>query len=240
MKFKNSSIRYKSERAAISEKLGPREIWSVIDHYPLYCGVQTLARFVAPQEALKSTLMVPGHVAEFGCFRGGSLMLFAKLLRIWDPNATKEVHGFDSFEGLTEFSEHDVHDEEGGYVHSGQFKGELSELQEMIRLEQMEDEVELHVGYIEDTLPAYLESQPAANFSLVLCDTDLYQSTRLVLDQMHPRLMKGGVFILDEWNFEVWPGEGIAANEFLAEHHHEYAVEHVPQTRQPTLILRKL
>jgi hypothetical protein len=240
MKFKTSGAEYKAKREELAKRLGERNVWSFVDHYPLYCGIQTLSRFVALEAALRSTLTVPGHVAEFGTFRGGSLMLFAKLLRMWDAGATKEVHGFDSFEGLTEFSEHDPHDEEGDYAFTGQYKGSLEELQALIELDNFQDEVELHVGYIENTLPQYLEEHPAAHFSLVLCDTDLYQSTKLILDSMHPRMMKGGVFILDEWNFDYFPGESVALDEFLSEHSAEYHVEHVPQTRQPSLMLRKL
>ena len=38
----------------------------------------------------------------------------------------------------------------------------------------------------------------------------------------------------------MFPGEGLAVNEFLREHGSQYALEHPQDTRQPTLVLRKL
>jgi hypothetical protein len=85
MKFKTKDQRYLGERKRISEKYGLRELWSVIDHWPLYGGIANLARFMAISDILRGTLGVPGHVAEFGSWRGANLMFMAKLLRIYDP-----------------------------------------------------------------------------------------------------------------------------------------------------------
>ena len=41
-----------------------------------------------------------------------------------DSMGAKEVHGFDSFEGLTAFSEHDPHDDDAAYMTTGQFRGD--------------------------------------------------------------------------------------------------------------------
>ena len=107
MKFNSIDKRYLNERKLISEKYGRRELWSVIDHWALYRGISNLARSMAISDTLRGTLSVPGHVAEFGSWRGGNLMLMAKLLRIYDPHGAKVVHCFDSFEGLTEFTVQD-------------------------------------------------------------------------------------------------------------------------------------
>lgn len=104
----------------------------------------------------------------------------------------------------------------------------------------MSDEIVIHKGLIEETLPKLIKSNPELAFSLVYCDTDLYQSTLLILKELHPRLSKGGVFVLDEWNSENFPGEGVAVNDFLQKYGDYYAQEHIPNTRQPTLLLRKI
>lgn len=187
-------------------------------------------------DLLRESLNVPGDIAEFGVWKGASLMLLSKLLRIYDPHSSKMVHGFDSFQGLTEFTE-----EDGEATNfSGAYQGTLQELQEVIALYEMADDINLHVGLIEDTLPTFIESNPAATFSFVYCDTDLYQSTKLILDVLHPHVAKGGLIIFDEWNNPDFPGEGVAANEFLRDHGNDYEVLHVPRTRQPNLYLRKI
>lgn len=236
MKFKTIDQRYLSERKCVSEKYGLRELWSVIDQWPLYCGIANLARCMAISEILRGTLGVPGHVAEFGSWRGANLMFMAKLLRIYDPHGSKVVHCFDSFEGLTEFTGQDA----DANRFAGKYKGSFEELSDMIDLYQMSDEIVIHQGFIEETLPQALDANEALTFSLVYCDTDLYQPTRITLDLVHPRLVKGGVFVFDEWNEETFPGEGLAVNSFLQELGDCYEVESIVGTRQPTLLIRKV
>jgi len=68
---------------------------------------QILTRSIAISDLLRSTLNVPGHIAEFGSWRGANLVFLAKLLRIFDPMGSKLVHCFESFEGLDKFSKED-------------------------------------------------------------------------------------------------------------------------------------
>lgn len=194
-----------------------------------------MARALAILDILRSTLTVPGHVAEFGTWRGATLMLLTKALRIYDPHGSKVVHCFDSFEGLTEFQQQD------GVAQSmrGKYKGNLAELREMMSLYQIEDDIAIHQGIIETTLPDFLKADASASFSLVYCDTDLYESTKQILELLDARLSAGGVFVLDEWNQPDYPGETVAVREFLATRPGRYRMEHVSHARQPSLVLRK-
>lgn len=236
-KFKTADERYKKARAAFSEKSGPREIWNVIDHWPLYCGIQNLERYLANVELVKSILHVPGHIAEFGSWRGANLMLMAKTLRVLAPGNQKMLHCFDSFQGLTEFVKEDAGKDKDW---KNTYKGSYEELKEMIELYEMQDEIVIHKGLIENTLTPLIKQHEYLSFSMVYCDTDLYSSTQLILKELHPRLVKGGIFVFDEWNYEVWPGEGVAANEFMKEHGSSYQAEQLPNVRSPSLILRKI
>lgn len=107
MKFKAIDERYLTQRRALSAKYGPRDVWSVVDHWPLYVGTSNLARYMAISDLLRESFHVPGHVAEFGSWRGANLLFMAKLLQIYDAFGQKTVHCFDSFEGLTTFVDQD-------------------------------------------------------------------------------------------------------------------------------------
>jgi len=43
-----------------------------------------------------------------------------------------------------------------------------------------------------------------------------YEPTKEILEQVHERLAKGGIFVLDEYNDEKYPGETLALKEVLA------------------------
>lgn len=235
MKFENSDRRYLTQRKAFSQTQGPQELWSVVDQWPLYCGIGNLSRFMAISDLFRSTLNVPGHIAEFGSWKGANLFFMAKLLRIFDPHGSKLVHCFDSFEGLTAFNKKDLPQKQT----KGKYKGSLEIIKDMLNLYELEDEVVIHQGLIEQTLPKVLDGNQALTFSFVYCDTDLYDSTKTILELVHPRLAKGGLFVFDEWNYENYPGEGVAVNELLEKFGDAYDVLHVRNARQPSLAIRK-
>jgi len=235
-KFKKADQLYFKRRKQFSKKYGARDLWSVMDHWPLYCGVFNLARYLSIADIFKSTLKAPGDIAEFGCWRGAGIMYLAKLLEIFDPHSLKLIHAFDSFEGLNQFSSQDAH----AGKQSGKYQGNYQEFMDVIKLFEMQRKVKIHKGYIEKTLPHVLKQNKALTFSFVYCDTDLYESTNCILHYCHSRMLKGSVFVLDEWNCEDYPGEGVAVNQFLKEKGAYYDTEHVRHTRQPTLVLRRI
>ena len=173
MKFAQMDEKYLSERRTVSEKYGPRELWSVIDQWPLYCGIANLGRFMAIADLLRSTLDIPGHVAEFSSWRGANVMFLTKLLKLYDPHGSKLVHCFDSFEGLETFTPEDG----TAQAQAGAYKGSLEELTDMIGVCELGDDIVIHQGLIQETLPALLTEDGGMTFSFVYCDTDLFEPT---------------------------------------------------------------
>jgi SAM-dependent methyltransferase len=236
MKFEISDKIYLENRKRFSEKLGNRELWSIMDQWPLYVGIGNLSRFMAISDLLRSTLDVPGHIAEFGSWKGANLMFMAKLMQIYDPWGCKEIHCFESFEGLITFTG----EKDNKYNNIiGEYKGEYKELKEIIDLYELRDNITFHIGDIVEILPNELLNT-VSNFSFVYCDTDLYKPTISILENIHLRLSKGGLFVLDEWNYKQWPGETIAVSEFMEKHHNSYEMIHVRNARQPSLVLKKI
>lgn len=236
MKPKSNYSEFLEQRKSVSEKLGKQELWEVIDQWPLYAGVFNIARNMAIAEIIKTSVKVPGHIAEFGSWKGANLMLMAKLLKIFDPMCNKKVFGFEGFEGLDFFDEKDFQ----AAKEAGTYKGNYEHLLMFIDLFEMNDTILLKKGNILETLPAFLKADPSAGFSVVYIDTDLYATTKLILDEMHGRLSKGGCFVLDEWNYEQWPGESVAVREFMEVNGSSYAMENINNARQPSLLLRRI
>ncbi len=226
---------YKTRRARAAKDAGVPELFSFIDHFPLYCGTQTLARVLAVYEIFKRCQQVPGHIVEFGCFKGGNLMLMAKLLQMFQPATCKSVFGFDSFEGLQDFSREDAAANRPDRV--GTYKGNYEELKRWIKVYDLESVVYLVKGNALNTIPAFEKEHPDILFSLAYIDFDLYGPCKEALRFVHQRLCPGGIIAFDEALLHNWPGEGQVMAEFLREHPGEYESACMPFAKQPTAFL---
>jgi hypothetical protein len=234
-KYLRADKEYLEQRAGFAEKYGRSELWATIDHWPLYAGIYSISRFLAISKLVEQSLSVPGHIAEIGSWRGANLLFMAKLLRLWDPHSNKQVHSFDSFEGLQNFSSEDG----DASKTKGFYQGSFEELADVISLYDFDDEIVIHKGQVETTISKLLDDRSEISFSLIYIDVDLYKPSLIALEQLHPRLSTGGLIVLDEWNYAMFPGETVAVREFMEAHPGAYAMEHIRNTRQPSLTLRK-
>jgi hypothetical protein len=153
------------------------------------------------RHCLGQAVPVSDHVLEFGVYSGMSINIIAGTTKGWP------VHGFDSFDGLPE----PWHRAEGDTYEAGHFARPAPEVL---------DNVRLHVGWIEDTLPRWLLLHPGP-VSFVHVDVDLYSSTKTILDGLNDRIVPGTVICFDElWGYENFrQGEWRAFREWVRDHH---------------------
>jgi len=165
-------------------------------------------------ELVNRTSAVDGDIAECGVFRGETLIPIA--LYAGQRNLSKHVWGLDSFEGFGRQIAADL--PMGGApdatkTTTGFSRTSLSYVSKKIQIFELESQVTLRKGYFQDSLP----SLSGRRFSFVHLDCDLYESYRLCLEFFYPRMSKGGIILLDEYNDPPWPGCNKAADEFLAD-----------------------
>ena len=122
-----------------------------------------------------------GLVLEFGVYNGKSIRNIAGLVK-------GEVHGFDSFEGIPE----NWNDEPSG---SYSANGELPEVP---------NNVILHQGWFEDTLPEFLKAN-SGPIRFMNIDCDLYSSTKTIFGLLGPQIVSGTVIVFDEFiGYKSW------------------------------------
>lgn len=145
---------------------------------------------------------VDGLHLEFGVRSGRSVNHIARRR----PGVT--VHGFDSFEGLPE-------PWTGWTMDRGAFGGE--------GIPSVEPNVELHVGWFDETLPAFLDAH-GGPVAFVHVDSDIYQSAHTVLDGLAPRFRPGSVIVFNEYfNYPNWKQHEFRAfHEFCRDHGAQY------------------
>jgi hypothetical protein len=122
-----------------------------------------------------------GLALEFGVYEGTTLK------RIAAAREGRGVYGFDSFEGLPE------------HWRNGFPAGKFA----MATPPEVPG-AELVVGWFDDTLEPFLGEHPE-HVDFLHVDSDLYASSRTVLELVGPRLRPGSIVIFDEFiNFPGW------------------------------------
>jgi O-methyltransferase len=163
---------------------------------------------------LDRTRHVPGDVAECGVFKGNSLTAIALYVRANGLN--KHVFGLDSFSGFDQSVQKDIAlggaaDREkriGGFEATS-----LKYVDAKLAALGLLDAVTLISGYFAETLATI----PAASFSFVHLDCDIYDSYKQTLAYFYHRMSPGGIILFDEYNDPPWPGCKLAVDEFLAD-----------------------
>jgi len=200
---------------------------SAVKHFPVLIRRQLLKRFLSHVELFKMILEVPGDIAELGVFRGFGLFTWANLLESYCiGDRTKIVYGFDNWKGFIGFSEEDGKNEKevektlGGFSPENYYNEILSAINlfDNDRFIPWKNRIKLVNGNIEDTVPQFCKENPGVRFSLVHFDCDLYKPTKVALEELYPRVQRGGVILFDEYGIPEWPGETQAVDEFLQNH----------------------
>jgi len=235
-KFHKKDELYRQKRKELVAKLEMPELWSVVDQFGLYAGIQTIGTRLAVYEILKECINVPGHLVEFGSWKGANLLFMAKVLQLLQPNTHKHIFSFDSFEGLQTFSEEDGN----STVLKGSYKGNEDVLRTMIDFFEFEEWIHLVKGDALETIPQFEKENPHIMFSFVYLDFDLYKPTKVALEFVSKRLSPGGIIAFDQALTNTWPGEGQAMLEFLSEQGAgTYEMKNISFARQPTAYLIK-
>jgi len=166
----------------------------------------------------------PGAFVECGVAKGGSTMAMAyTLLELGASD--RELYLYDTFEGMPEPEDVDRgrfgepaakswrkrRDEAG---HSTWINHGLDEVRANLALTGYPD-ARLHFvkGKVEETLPG---AAPEGAIAILRLDTDWYASTRAELDYLYPKLVRGGIVIIDD--YFRWQGARKAVDEYVEEH----------------------
>jgi hypothetical protein len=179
-----------------------------LHNFPSFVGHMTIARFIALYEAYKMTLGCAGHIAEVGVYKAACSLWFAKLVRIFEPEALTMVHGFDWFKG-TQVTEEDPLLAEGSYAE------DYEKIALLIRTQGLDSILKLHKLDVTTELPDFFSKYPHLQFKLILLDVGVYPVVQSCIKEFYPRLVSGGIMLFDQFNHELAPRETRAIRELL-------------------------
>lgn len=165
---------------------------------------------------------IDGAIVECGVWRGGNVVL-AGLLRE-ELGFDRDIWAFDTFAGMTAPTEFDSKAKKNLDVgakfnalergdHNDWCYASLEDVKANFARVVGNDRLRTVKGPVQETLldPANIPEKIA----VLRLDTDFYDSTKIELEQLWPRLSPGGVLIIDDYG--EWDGARKAVDEFFAD-----------------------
>ena len=156
----------------------------------------------------------PGCVVECGVWRGG---MSAGMAEVLGPD--RQYFLFDSFEGLPRARE----DVDGSWVVAWQkdttspaytyYNNCVAAQEEAAAAMKLSGATSFSLvkGWFNETLPRFA---PPCEIAILRLDGDLYDSTRVCLENLYPHVAPGGIVIVDDYH--GWNGCAQAVHEYLA------------------------
>jgi O-methyltransferase len=176
---------------------------------------------------------IPGSMIECGVWKGGAAAIMAAANVAYGARR-RNIHLFDSFTDIVEpdpkidgeRAMYDVEQLTGrsrasitgalepmvGIYGSHGGPGQPDAVKSLLcSVGYSESAIQLHVGFFQDTLCGFRQSEPIA---LLRIDADWYQSTKICLESLADHVSPGGIIIIDDYG--AYDGCATAVNEFLA------------------------
>jgi O-methyltransferase len=224
-------VRFKEQLGDIDPSIS--ETIRVVNPYTMTSVHRLVALCDAVQYVVRN--QVPGDIVECGVWKGGSMMAIARTL-MQANDQSRHLYLFDTFEGMTPPGDKDIsaQGQSASELLSIEDKGDsqsvwcvatLDEVRSVIGSVGYESsKVHFVKGRVEETLP---EMAPE-RISLLRLDTDWYESTRHEMEQLFPRLSKGGVLIMDDYGH--WQGARQAIDEYIKEYKIKILLHRIDET----------
>jgi O-methyltransferase len=176
-----------------------------------------------------------GDIAECGVWRGGSIMVAAlTLMRL--KNVKRKFYLYDTYKGMSKPSAIDQTNYDGA-------KAIL--MWERYRRKEITDWCYASISDVRKNV--YSTLYPKHNFifvkgdvgrtipkttpkkiALLRLDTDWYKSTKHELEYLYPKLVKGGVLIIDDYGH--WKGAKVAVDEYFKKHNIKILLNRIDYT----------
>lgn len=184
-------------------------------NFHLSCDITRISKILAHYELYKKTAHLPGVIIECGVFKGLSFTLFSEFREILDNSRSRKIIGFDSFAEFPDTSfEADKEFRNDFIKNAGSQSISRDQLIHVLMHKKVYSNIELIEGNITETVPEYVKQHPDLKISLLNLDTDIYEPAVTILEHLYPKIVEGGILLLDDYGVTV--GETKAVDDYFA------------------------
>jgi len=167
---------------------------------------------------------VQGDLIETGVWRGGACIFMRAVLAAYNVE-DRRVFVADSFEGLPrpDAEKYPADKDDSLYKHPFLAVSREQVENNFRKYGLLDDQVVFLKGWFKDTLP----QAPIQKLSILRLDGDMYESTMDALNNLYPKLSKGGFCIIDDY---ALPTCASAVSDFRSKHGIDAAIEKIDWT----------
>lgn len=161
--------------------------------------VRRIGKLLAHYELYKKIVDLPGEIVEVGVYKAASFVRFCSFRQLLENDFSRKIIGFDAFGKFP--VPVDVDESDIAFVEEFERDGDGLSVDkvEKILVSKSIQNYELIPGDIGKTLEAYIAAHQELKIALLHVDVDIYTPTKLVMELLYPRVVKGGVVVLDDY-----------------------------------------
>jgi hypothetical protein len=185
-------------------------IWDIENSFYLQSSLSRIGKLISQYEIYKKIIHLPGDIVELGVFKGVSAVRLLSFRNILENNFSRKFYGFDTFSKFPK--------QKKNYDKLFVKKWELqaghpwSNKKIQFFLKKKFKNFRLIKGNILNTIPTFLKTNNC-KIALLHLDLDVYEATKFAINNFFPKVVKGGIIMVDDYNSEV--GATNAINEFI-------------------------
>jgi hypothetical protein len=163
------------------------------NNYMLTTKPNRIGKLLVQFDLLKKTILIPGDIIEFGVFKGASFSRLAIFRNLLGAENSKKLIGFDIFGQFPDaITEEDKIQKKNFTDLAGDESISREQLLEVLKNNSCDKHVALIPGDICESVPKYLNENPATKLSFINLDVDLVNVTSVILENCYMRLSVGG------------------------------------------------
>jgi hypothetical protein len=188
--------------------------WDYENGFYLTCETSRIGKFLNHLEIYKKIIELPGDILEFGVYKGTSLVRLLSFRDLLESDNSRKVFGFDMY---GKFPDSLKLESDRQFVqrfeNAGGFGISKKELDFHLENKGFRN-FELIEGDILETIPEFLATNQSKKISLLHIDVDVYEPTKIILENLWDKVVKGGILMLDDYG--TVEGETRAVDDFFA------------------------